>query len=197
MRPSRCRLAVPLLALAALATVLCTDTATQRASASPHDHGPGLALRSGATLAPAKILDLGSAPADLSRIVGTLDGAERRRRTNAKVTYQLQSEVLFPKDSARLCDVARSRIVVIAREIKRQAPTRVRVAGFTDNVGSAAYGDLLSHHRAAAVRDVLADVLSGEAVTFDTRGFGERHPAASNATESGRKKNRRVEISFG
>jgi outer membrane protein OmpA-like peptidoglycan-associated protein len=43
---------------------------------------------------------------------------------------------------------------------------------------------------------VLAQELSGTAVTFDRRGFGERRPVASNATEADRQKNWRVEISF-
>ncbi|WP_420706043.1 OmpA family protein [Streptomyces sp. NRRL S-455] len=168
----------------------------QQASASAHGSGSGLALRSGATLAPPKILDFGSDPVGITRMVGDQDGAERRTDTNADVTYELQAEVLFAKDSARLSDSARSRIAVIASEIEQRSATRVRVSGFTDDLGSSAHGDVLSKQRAAAVRTVLADELHSETVTFETRGFGERHPVASNATEDGRKKNRRVEISF-
>ncbi|WP_437097466.1 OmpA family protein [Streptomyces sp. enrichment culture] len=108
----------------------------------------------------------------------------------------MQAEVLFAKDSGRLSDSARSRIAAIAREIERRAATRVRVAGFTDNLGSSAHGDILSTQRAGAVRDVLANDLRSEAVTFEAHGFGERRPIASNATEAGRRENRRVEISF-
>jgi outer membrane protein OmpA-like peptidoglycan-associated protein len=196
MRPLRIRLTVQVLALAALTTALCTGTASQKAAARPHGDDSGLALRGGATLAPPKILDLGSDPVGISRILGNRDGAERRRDTNTEVTHELQAKVLFTRDSARLSDSARSRIAAIAREIEQRAATRVRVAGFTDNLGSSAHGDILSTQRAGAVRDVLADDLRSEAVTFATRGFGERRPVASNATEAGRRENRRVEISF-
>jgi outer membrane protein OmpA-like peptidoglycan-associated protein len=70
----------------------------------------------------------------------------------------------------------------------------VRVFGFTDNLGSSAHGDVLSKQRANAVQGVLATKLPS--VTFEIRGYGEQYPIASNDTEEGRKKNRRVEVSF-
>lgn len=111
------------------------------------------------------------------------------------MTYELQAEVLFAKDSAQLSSSARSRIAAIAREINQQQPSTVRVFGFTDDLGSSAHGDVLSTQRAHAVQTVLADGLPST-VNFETRGFGERHPIASNTTEAGRRENRRVEISF-
>jgi outer membrane protein OmpA-like peptidoglycan-associated protein len=52
------------------------------------------------------------------------------------VTFGLQAEVLFTKDSARLGSSARSRIASVAREIEPQPGTEVRVYGFTDDLGS-------------------------------------------------------------
>jgi outer membrane protein OmpA-like peptidoglycan-associated protein len=128
-------------------------------------------------------------------VIEDQDGSERREDTTAEVTYELQAEVLFAKDSARLSSSARSRITAIAKEINHQQPTTVRVFGFTDDLGSSAHGDALSTQRAQAVRGVLADGLPST-VSFTTRGFGERHPIASNTAEAGRRENRRVEISF-
>jgi outer membrane protein OmpA-like peptidoglycan-associated protein len=128
-------------------------------------------------------------------VVADQDGSERRTDTNAEVTYALQAEVLFAKDSAKLSGSAQSRITAIARAISRQQPVRVRIFGFTDNLGSSAHGDVLSAQRAQAVRGVLAGGLPST-VSFETRGFGERDPVASNTTEAGRRANRRVEISF-
>jgi outer membrane protein OmpA-like peptidoglycan-associated protein len=197
MPPIRSRLTVSLLTLVALAATLsAAASGAQQAAASPYRGSSGLALRIGATLAPPKILDLGSEPVALSRVVEDQNGAERRQDTNTEVTYGLQAEVLFAKDSAQLSDSARSRIGAIARVIAQQAATKVRVSGYTDNLGSSAHGDVLSRQRAQAVQAVLADELQSPTVTFTTRGFGETHPVASNATEAGRQKNRRVEISF-
>ncbi|MFF3907653.1 OmpA family protein [Streptomyces sp. NPDC001848] len=149
---------------------------------------PGLKLADGATLAPAKVLDIKS-------VVEDLGGEERREDTNASVTFALQAEVLFPKDSSKLNPEARSRIDAIADEAKKQNATTVRVFGFTDNLGTYAHGLVLSKQRAEAVHDLLAARLGGN-VTFEVRGYSEDYPIADNSTEEGRRKNRRVEVSF-
>ncbi|MFF3767773.1 OmpA family protein [Streptomyces sp. NPDC001922] len=149
---------------------------------------PGLKMVNGATLAPAKVLDITS-------VVESEGGEERREDTNRSVTFALQAEVLFGKDSAKIGDGARSRIREIADEIEKQDAPNVRVFGFTDNLGSSAHGDVLSKKRADAVQRVLAGLL-GSDVTYEIRGYGEDYPIAGNDDEEGRKKNRRVEVSF-
>ncbi|WP_329321479.1 MULTISPECIES: OmpA family protein [unclassified Streptomyces] len=150
---------------------------------------PGLKLADGATLAPAKVLDIKS-------VVEDLGGEERREDTNSDVTFALQAEVLFPKDSSKLNPDARARIDAIANEIKAQKATTVRVFGFTDNLGSYAHGLTLSKKRAEIVHDELAAALGSTDVTFEVRGYSEDYPIADNTSEQGRRKNRRVEVTF-
>jgi len=196
MYPNRSRFANALLTLTTLVVALSTGSSSvQRAVASPYLGSSGLALRGGATLADPKILDLGSDPLAISQVVEDQDGTARRKDTDTEVTYALQSEVLFAKDSSRLHSSAQSRLATIAAEIKQQKVTMVHIFGFTDDLGSSAHGDVVSQQRADAVQAVLADALPST-VTFETRGFGERQPVASNTTEVGRRENRRVEISF-
>ncbi|MFG3170049.1 OmpA family protein [Streptomyces sp. NPDC048200] len=154
-------------------------------------NSPGLKLADGATLAGAKVLDIKS-------VVEDLGGEERREDTNADVTFALQAEVLFPKDSSKLNPDAQSRIQAIADEIKAQKATTVRVFGFTDNLGSYAHGLSLSKNRAEQVHDRLAAALgsSDTDITFEVRGYSEDYPIADNTSEQGRRKNRRVEVSF-
>ncbi|MCG3041526.1 OmpA family protein [Streptomyces fenghuangensis] len=149
---------------------------------------PDLKLAEGATLAEPKVLDIKS-------VVEDLDGEERREDTNEDIKLALQSEVLFGKDSAVLSSEAKSRIAEVAAEVKEHGATKVRIFGFTDNLGSSAHGDVLSRKRANAVHKVLAKDLDSS-VTYEVRGYGEQYPIADNSTEEGRKKNRRVEISF-
>ncbi|WEO95611.1 OmpA family protein [Streptomyces sp. FXJ1.172] len=150
---------------------------------------PDLKLPEGATLAAPKVLDIKSVVEDQS-------GDERREDTNADVTFALQAEVLFGKDSAKLSDEAKARISTIADEIKKQNATQIRVFGFTDNLGSSAHGIILSKQRANAVQAVLGQDLNDPNVTFEVRGYGEQYPIADNSTEEGRRKNRRVEVTF-
>ncbi|MEV5613627.1 OmpA family protein [Streptomyces sp. NPDC052225] len=154
-------------------------------------NSPGLKLADGATLAPAKVLDIKSVVEDLS-------GDERRTDTNEDVTFALQAEVLFPKDSSKLNPDAKSRIQAIADEINTQKASTVRVFGFTDNLGSYAHGLTLSKKRAEAVHDELTAALGpdGANITFQVRGYSEDYPIADNTSEQGRRKNRRVEVSF-
>ncbi|MER8027459.1 OmpA family protein [Streptomyces bauhiniae] len=200
MTPTRLARLLAIAATAALLTPLTPAHAdgpseppgTEPSAAAPvkvDPTDPDLKLPEGATLAGAKVLDIKSVVEDQS-------GEERREDTNADVTFALQAEVLFGKDSAKLGPEARARITAIAEEIEKQKATRVRVFGFTDNLGSSAHGDVLSKRRANAVQAVLDQDLNAPDVTFEVRGYGEQYPIADNSTEAGRKKNRRVEVSF-
>lgn len=195
----------PLLTTVALLTTLTATGATGVASADDEPsvppgsmtsdpppevdaEAPGLKLADGAELAPARVLDIKS-------VVEDMGGEERREDTNSDVKFALQAEVLFPKDSAKLNNEANSRIKAIADEIKAQDPTKVRVFGFTDDLGTYGHGKKLSKARADAVHDQLSKDL-GPDITYEVRGYSEDYPIASNSTEEGRKKNRRVEITF-
>ncbi|MGW2614857.1 OmpA family protein [Streptomyces sp. NPDC001500] len=202
MRPARSRLTLTLLTLtvvfAAPVPVVRADTSpsvppgTEPTAGAPvqvDPNDPDLKLPEGGTLAEPKVLDI-------KQVVEDESGDERREDTNADVTFALQAEVLFGKDSARLGPAAKSRIATIAREIEKQHTTVVRVFGFTDDLGSAAHGDVLSKQRADAVQAQLAGQLNDPDITFEVRGYGEQYPISDNSTEAGRKKNRRVEVTF-
>lgn len=161
-------------------------------AAAPVKIDPGdsdLKLPEGATLAQPKVIDIKS-------VVEEIGGEERREETNSDIKFALQAEVLFGKDSAKLSSAANARIAAIAAEIKNQDAKKVRVFGFTDDLGTSEHGDVLSRQRADAVHRVLSQQLSALGITYEIRGYGEQYPIANNATEEGRKKNRRVEVSF-
>lgn len=149
----------------------------------------GLRMRPGAKLAPGRVLDIKS-------VVETDDGGERREDTNVDVTFALQAEVLFDKDSATLGAAADKRIRAIADEVRKRHATTLRVFGFTDNLGSAEHGVELSKQRANAVQRQLALDVGSSGVTYQIRGYGEDYPIADNSSEEGRRRNRRVEVSF-
>jgi outer membrane protein OmpA-like peptidoglycan-associated protein len=71
--------------------------------------------------------------------------------------------------------------------------TLVRVEGHTDSKGSSEYNLDLSNRRAIAVRNLLMQRGIADS-RIDVVGYGKNMPVATNDTEAGRQKNRRVEI---
>ncbi len=68
----------------------------------------------------------------------------------------------------------------------------VELEGHTDSRGAEQYNLGLSDRRANAVRQVMIDRFGISAGRITARGFGESQPVASNDTDSGRARNRRV-----
>ncbi|EFL12853.1 OmpA family protein [Streptomyces sp. C] len=209
MRPgTTARTAAARLAACALTAAVCLTTAlglydAPAARAEPSPSSPPepppvpvdprakvLELEKGAQLAPPVVVDILSVSGDLS-------GDSGREESSDDVKLTLQSEVLFAKDSAELSGAAGARIAEVAQEIRQNSPRKVMVCGFTDNLGTYAHGKTLSTQRAEAVHKALAAQLSASGIAYEVVGKSEDDPIADNSTEEGRKKNRRVEISFG
>ena len=73
------------------------------------------------------------------------------------------------------------------------ADFRFSVEGHTDSVGSVDYNARLSEDRSRAVKAYLiAEGVPGDHLA--ARGHGEKRPAASNDSDIGRQRNRRVEL---
>jgi outer membrane protein OmpA-like peptidoglycan-associated protein len=117
------------------------------------------------------------------------------RETDRGVMVNLPS-VNFEFDSAQLTRDGRDRVNQIASIVNRQAPgRRLSVEGHAsrERPDQEAYNQQLSERRARTV----ADTLNGDGVDrsrITSRGAGTTSPIASNDTEEGRRRNRRVEV---
>ena len=100
----------------------------------------------------------------------------------------MKSDQFFKTDSAKIHPQGRARLRAF---FKQAGASSYVVTGHTDSRASDAYNMRLSLRRANAVAKVGAG--AGARIS-DVRGYGERQPAASNATAAGKAKNRRVEI---
>lgn len=107
------------------------------------------------------------------------------------LSLSLQSAVLFDFDQASLKPQAKDELERVSKIIAEYPGARVVVEGHTDAKGAAAYNQKLSERRAAAVRDHLA---GAGLDNVSARGLGASRPIATNDTNEGREKNRRVEI---
>ena len=82
----------------------------------------------------------------------------------------------------------------IAKLLKNNPSMRLRVVGHTDNQGKAEYNLDLSQRRAAGVLRELTSKYGIAADRLNAFGCGLYAPVASNSSEEGRAKNRRVEL---
>jgi OmpA-OmpF porin, OOP family len=82
----------------------------------------------------------------------------------------------------------------LARVLKSHPDWRFRIDGHTDAIGSDATNLDLSQQRSAAVRTGLVEKFGVPAAQLTTQGLGESKPVDSNEAESGRARNRRVEL---
>lgn len=104
-----------------------------------------------------------------------------------KVFFEFNQAVIKPESFELLDQVAA--IIESHPELKK-----VRIEGHTDKVGSADYNRKLSKERARAVKTYLVQKggVSPERLTIAGHGFDR--PLATNDTDEGRAKNRRVEF---
>lgn len=110
---------------------------------------------------------------------------ERQPLVLRGVNFELGQAVLTPESFAILEQVAASLVVHVE--------VRAEVAGHTDALGTEALNRALSLARAETVRGFL--VSRGVAAErLLARGYGTSQPAASNSTDEGRARNRRVEL---
>jgi len=126
---------------------------------------------------------------------GDGDGCpERGRAEYRRGKIKLLGKIRFKTDSAELLPSSDPILDDVATEMKRHPEVRrVRVEGHSDNVGDRDYNRKLSAERARSVRKALIQRgVSGK--RLDAVGYGEVQPIATNGTDRGRAKNRRVEF---
>jgi outer membrane protein OmpA-like peptidoglycan-associated protein len=114
-----------------------------------------------------------------------------------KPNVTLKSDLAFGFNSSTLSAKAKHAIDGVAQQVRDADLTgEIYVDGYTDNLGSAAYGLVLSQRRATAVSNYLGSQLVGVDVHITSTGHGEDDPIASNGTRQGRIANRRVTITL-
>ena len=116
------------------------------------------------------------------------------KQTNRGLVMTL-SDVLFDTGRATLKPGADRDLDRLAQALKDNSNTRVLIEGHTDSVGGDDYNMALSQKRAESVADAL-QMRGVPADRYQAKGLGKDFPVASNATQSGRQQNRRVEIVF-
>lgn len=100
----------------------------------------------------------------------------------------------FDFDKATLRDESEEELDLLVAILKEK-PAAIKLSGHADSIGAYVYNWNLSKSRADMVKVYLISKGIDEAKIAATE-YGNTKPIASNATEEGRQRNRRVEIAL-
>ena len=103
------------------------------------------------------------------------------------------ADLVFATGSSELGPGSFTSLTELADYLKAHPEKRVALVGHTDAEGSLAGNISLSKRRAASVADRLVNDLAVSPAQLEAEGIGYLAPIASNQTDDGRNRNRRVE----
>ncbi len=116
-------------------------------------------------------------------------------RIGEGIAVTFASGLLYDFDSDVVKSEAGKNLRALAQSLEKYPGSDILIVGHTDQVGPASYNQGLSERRASAAATYL--VAQGVVRSrVSTRGMGETDPVASNDTEGGRARNRRVEVAI-
>jgi OmpA-OmpF porin, OOP family len=102
--------------------------------------------------------------------------------------------LLFDTGKSTLKVESQEQIQKTVAILKAFPKVKIKIGGYTDNVGNAASNMKLSSDRAVVVMDAL--IAGGiDKSRLESEGYGDKNPVASNDTEEGKAQNRRIAIS--
>jgi outer membrane protein OmpA-like peptidoglycan-associated protein len=116
-----------------------------------------------------------------------------QKLANDVVRITMTNQTAFETNSVDIKPGFHSTMDKVADVVVRYGKTTLTVVGHTDDVGSNAYNQTLSERRAHSVAQYL-ESRHVNSMRLALSGKGETQPVESNATETGRQANRRVEI---
>jgi outer membrane protein OmpA-like peptidoglycan-associated protein len=125
----------------------------------------------------------------------TVPGAEVERVGEGIRLVLGENSVNFNLNQATLTDKAKQNLDKLVKVFKDNPDTYIDIFGYTDITGKEEYNLKLSRQRANTVKTYLSqNGVSPKRIK--TEGMGIADPIASNDTEAGRAKNRRVEFAI-
>jgi outer membrane protein OmpA-like peptidoglycan-associated protein len=116
-------------------------------------------------------------------------------RVGEGIQVSFASGLLFAFDSDSIQEAAGTNLRELASSLQKYPDSQLLIVGHTDNVGDDSYNQALSQRRSNSAATYLA--AQGVARTrLAATGKGESEPVATNETDDGRQKNRRVEVAI-
>lgn len=129
--------------------------------------------------------------AAMAQSLGFLDAGAMKAALDADGHVPLH--INFDTDKSTLRPDSQAIVDEIRKLLDANADLKLSIEGHTDNTGSADHNRQLSAARARSVLGALVG-LGIDPSRLSSKGFGPDKPVADNADETGRAKNRRVEL---
>lgn len=168
---------------------------TDEKTSGPQPITPGEPITPGTPITPGEPIKPGTPITPGKPIDFSIDHDEVKVSSDDKqVKIEMPDALLFDYNDSRLKEEAKKVLDEIGRELKKLKQAKVQINGHTDSKGDDAYNLALSEKRAKSVEAYFTEAGGFSNVTFQTKGYGETRPAASNDTEENGQKNRRVEM---
>lgn len=131
--------------------------------------------------------------ARIEELQGELEALDAKKSARGMVVTL--GDMLFDTGKFDILSSATPNISKLAVFLVKYPEQHASVEGHTDSTGSTMGNQRLSQQRASAVKAALVD-MGVSSNNLSTQAHGSENPVADNATVSGRKANRRVEIVF-
>jgi outer membrane protein OmpA-like peptidoglycan-associated protein len=120
-------------------------------------------------------------------------GVAVTQTSDNQLKLNIPSDISFDTGQSFIKPNLRPILDQFAQGLSGQPNTEIRIVGHTDLTGTDAINNPLSVNRAASARDYLVG-RGVDSRRIQINGRGSYEPIADNSTESGRARNRRIEI---
>lgn len=141
--------------------------------------------------AAAYVTILETKPMDSGMVTTDASALDRALATSGKAVIY---GIYFDVDKADIKPESKGQLEEIAKLLQQHPDVTLTITGHTDNQGNAGHNQTLSERRAGAIVGALVKDYGVAGKRLNAKGLGASAPVASNATEDGRAKNRRVEL---
>ena len=113
--------------------------------------------------------------------------------TPERMKYCVTLDIEFDINKDDIRPEYRPEVAKVGNFMKKYPTTTAVIEGYADEVGSDEYNMKLSQQRAESVVKVLVADYGIEPARLSAKGYGKSKPIATNATDAGRQRNRRID----
>ena len=131
---------------------------------------------------------------NITKIEGLFTAEEGRVYRQAQQLIMSLNAISFRSGKSAIEPASFPVLDKVGQALKLFPNAGLSVEGHTDSVGSDSTNTLLSQDRADAVREYLVSNFGVSIEKISSVGYGKSKPVANNETETGRARNRRIEI---